>query len=572
MIASIAPSRAISIRTSSNGPSPLFLDEVTDPHADALAGLAALRDVDLQVRVIHAVQQPVQQVLVEAGIEQHRGLHRLEVARIGHPVRRDQVTAPHLDPVDTDAVRHRIQQPFPREGRFVASGRPVGARRRLVGQPDMGAGAVGRDQVRARQHRRREVDDGDAVAPHVGALVGKDLVVEPEDEAARIDGGADAVHLVARVVEREQVLAPVLDPLDRPAEPGRGDADQHVLRVELAPHTEPAADMALEELQIVAPEAQHGGDGVAVVVRHLGGAVELDPPALAVVEPERAARLDRHPAVPADGELDFENVVRIRERGIQVAVIFLDRRGLAIEAGEEAGRGFGAVDIGRLLVDLDEHGVGGVLGDIALLREHQRDRLADIADDALREDRLAVGLEPLHPREPEIDRRDVGHVRPGPHRRDALHRPRAFRADRGDPAMRGGRAYHPHVKLARRVAVVREPAPAGQQRPVLQAGDALADQGHGAPAVRAGLCERGLMRTDDSNARSAAPIGAGTRHKELQPPSAQAASRRLRRSRTSSSTITSAYLWCMSNRLTLCDSSLRSNTHSSTIVTWKPAE
>ena len=342
------------------------------------------------------------------------------------------------------------------------------------------------------------------MAPHIGALVGENLVVEPEDEAARIDGGADAVHLVARVVEREQVLAPVLDPLHGPAEPGRGDADQHVFRVELAPHAEAAADMALEELQIVAPEAEHRGDGVAVVMRHLGGAVELDPPALAVVEPERAAGLDRHPAVPADGELDFENVVRIRERGIQVAVIFLDQRGLAVEAGEEAGRSFGAIDIGRLLVDLDAHGIRRVLGEVALLGEDQRDRLADIADDALRQDRLAVGLEPLHPREPEIDRRDVGHVRAGPHRRDALHRPRVFRADRGDPAMRGGRAHHPHVKLARRVAVVREPAPAGQQRPVLKAGHALADQGHGAPTVWAGRCERGLMRADDSNARSAA--------------------------------------------------------------------
>ena len=37
---------------------------------------------------------------------------------------------------------------------------------------------------------------------------------------------------------------------------------------------------------------------------------------------------------------------------------------------------------------------------------------------------------------------------------------------------------------------------------------------------------------------------------------------------TSSTCITSEYLWCRSNRLTLCDSMLRSKQHSSTSTTW----
>src|SRR6185436_7469812 len=41
---------------------------------------------------------------------------------------------------------------------------------------------------------------------------------------------------------------------------------------------------------------------------------------------------------------------------------------------------------------------------------------------------------------------------------------------------------------------------------------------------------------------------------------------------TSSTRITSVYLWCRSNRLTLCESMLRSKQHSSTTTTWKPLE
>ena len=326
----------------------------------------------------------------------------------------------------------------------------------------MGAGTIGGDDIGARQHRRREVDDGDAVAPHIGALVGIDLVVEPEDEAARIDGGADAVDLVARVVEGEQVLAPVLDPLDRPSEPGRGDADQHVLGVELAPHAEAAADMALEELQLVAPEPEHCGDRIAVVMRHLGRAVELDPRALVVVERERAAGLDRHPAMPADGEFALQDVVGIGEGGVEIAIVFFDQRRLAAEPGEEGGRRLGAGEIGGLLLDLHLDGLRRVLGDIALLGEDQRHRLADIAHDPLRQHRLAVGFEPLHPGEPEIDRRDVGHVRAGPDGDDARHRQRLVDPDRGDAAERRGRAHHPHVKLAGKVVVVREAPASGQ--------------------------------------------------------------------------------------------------------------
>ena len=69
-----------------------------------------------------------------------------------------------------------------------------------------------------------------------------------EDVAVLVDRGAQLVALLARMVGGDEMLVPVLDPFDRPAEPQRGEADQHVLGIELAAHAEAAADMALEQM------------------------------------------------------------------------------------------------------------------------------------------------------------------------------------------------------------------------------------------------------------------------------------------------------------------------------------
>ena len=69
-----------------------------------------------------------------------------------------------------------------------------------------------------------------------------------EDAALGVDRGADLVPLLARVIGGDQMLAPVLDPFHRPAEPQRGEADQHVLGIKLAANAEAAADMPFEQM------------------------------------------------------------------------------------------------------------------------------------------------------------------------------------------------------------------------------------------------------------------------------------------------------------------------------------
>ena len=107
---------------------------------------------------------------------------------------------------------------------------------------------IGRHAIGPGQHGGGEIGHGGGVGAHVAALVVEEFVVDGENAAFRIDRGADLVPLLARMIGGDQMLAPVLDPFHRPAEPQRGEADQHVLGIELAADAEAAADMAFEQM------------------------------------------------------------------------------------------------------------------------------------------------------------------------------------------------------------------------------------------------------------------------------------------------------------------------------------
>src|SRR5262249_17899867 len=102
--------------------------------------------------------------------------------------------------------------------------------------------------IGAWKHGGGEVRDGGRMRAHVAALVVEELVVDREDAAVAIDRSADLVTLLARVVGGDEMLAPVLDPFHRPAEPERGEADQDVLGIELAADAKTAADVPLVEM------------------------------------------------------------------------------------------------------------------------------------------------------------------------------------------------------------------------------------------------------------------------------------------------------------------------------------
>ena len=174
-----------------------------------------------------------------------------------------------------------------------------------------------------------------------------------------------------------------------------------------------------------------------------------------------------------------------------VAIAFAHDSGFGRMAGVElAGRRIGGEEFGQWL-DLDRHQIGGVLGDVGVAREHDSDRLADIAHAIRGKDRLAVRIKPFDAGEPEIDRRNFGDIGCGPYRGDARRRARRGGVDGDDAAMRVRGTNDAHVQLMRERNVGGEAALAGDQRKVLEARDRAADEAHRALAgLRRGVIAR----------------------------------------------------------------------------------
>src|SRR5512139_1011402 len=102
------------------------------------------------------------------------------------------------------------------------------------------------------------------------------------------------VVLFARMIGRDQMLTPVLDPFDRALELESGGADQNVLGIDFAPNAEPAADMTFVELNGLSFPPQHLGDCVAIPVRHLGGTMQLQNITCFIVTCDSTARFERN--------------------------------------------------------------------------------------------------------------------------------------------------------------------------------------------------------------------------------------------------------------------------------------
>src|SRR5262249_36872257 len=98
-----------------------------------------------------------------------------------------------------------------------------------------------------RHHLRDIARGGGADGPHVGAKVGGRAPAQAQYGALTRAGDFEVALGVARVVGRHQILTPVLDPFDRPAEKAGRERDQEILRVELPARAEAAADVVLDQ-------------------------------------------------------------------------------------------------------------------------------------------------------------------------------------------------------------------------------------------------------------------------------------------------------------------------------------
>ena len=285
------------------------------------------------------------------------------------------------------------------------------------------------------------------------------------------------MHLLTGMVGGDQMFAAVLDPFHRPAETLGGDADQHVLGIKLAAHAEPAADMRFVYMNRARRQRQHPRQEFLIAVRDFRRAVQFQHAVRGIITPDRAAGFERHAGMPADSQIQFDNVRGLAERLLDVAIALADHRGFARMAGRKFDRRRLRVDDRRQVFDLDRDQIGGVLGDVWIYGEHCGDRVADIAHAALRQHRLAVGIERRDRAFAKIDRRHLGYVFGSPHREHARQPAGRRGIDVRDGAVGMSGAHDPHGELVREIDIAGELAMAGDERRILQPRDRLPDPG-----------------------------------------------------------------------------------------------
>ena len=106
-------------------------------------------------------------------------------------------------------ISGHVQQVLAGRGALEPPRGPVGAARGLVGQDDPDPAPVGGHPVGPGQHGHGQLGHRDPVSAAVGAVVVRDVVGQGQDRAVCVEGGGDAVVLLAGVVDRDQVLGSV---------------------------------------------------------------------------------------------------------------------------------------------------------------------------------------------------------------------------------------------------------------------------------------------------------------------------------------------------------------------------
>ena len=208
---------------------------------------------------------------------------------------------------------------------------------------------------------------------------------EAEDFSLRIDGDGDLPMLVAFLRRREEMFAPVLLPRDRAAELHRGGRNDRFFRVERRLGAEAAADMGRDDADRFEVAFEQIGERGAAKVRRLRRRPHRQHVGRGVVVREHGAAFERHGAAAVEGKLLLEHVRRARECRLDVAVAHGNDGGdvgreVAVRRRRAGAGGVAAVADRRQQLELDVHRGGGILGEIAVVRDRHGDGLPHIAD------------------------------------------------------------------------------------------------------------------------------------------------------------------------------------------------
>ena len=308
---------------------------------------------------------------VETGRVVARVVEATARGAIRHRARGNEVAPRQLDRVDPEPPggdRHRALEA---EVELRAAEAAVEARRDRVRQDHAVPGRDVPDAVGAGQRPVHPVERRRLGSADVRADVLEGVVAQRDELALGREARLQTGDTPGGDGTRSEVLHPVLGPADGDPERTRRETDEDDVRQDRRLDAErPARVGRRQEPEPVGPEAEGRrsnpvqGEGPLEV----GPRGEASPGLVPVADD--AVALDRQAGEARHAEALAHHQVGARERLVHIAVVeaaVVDRlRGRGLDDGLE-----------RLVLHGDE--LGGILGEVAILRDHQRERLADVA-------------------------------------------------------------------------------------------------------------------------------------------------------------------------------------------------
>ena len=180
----------------------------------------------------------------------------LERRHVGHLLGRNEIAPPHLGAVEIELLGDAVEQPLHAEGGFRIASAAHRHGGHLVGLDHEHLELVGRQQVGAGQAGRRVVGQVDALR-RIGALVVDHPAAHAEQAPVAVERDLEIPILVALLHGGEKMLAPVLDPFDRPPQEEARGRQRHLLGIHDELGAEAAADIGRDHADLVLVEAEH---------------------------------------------------------------------------------------------------------------------------------------------------------------------------------------------------------------------------------------------------------------------------------------------------------------------------
>ena len=396
------------------------------------------------------------------------------------------VAPAQFDTVDAHFGRGSFDQPLHIVVGLGPPGAAIGADRRCVRE-----GALGRDFDQRRLVDAERISDGIPGRRSGGAVSGAEIAEDREKHreeiAVAIERQFGGRLGVAAMGVGHEAARTIVGPFDRAAEFAGRVQEAIILGISRLLHAEGAADTVGQHTQLIAPDPQDSGDVVAEPEHPLAGDVKGPMAALGIVFCDRRARLHCIDDNAVVAQLEPRHVGGAGKGGghrLAVAKVKVepDITGDVVIEKRSTGRGRCASSRDRRQrVDVDEDRFGGVLGLGDGFGDDGGNRLADMADLALRQriadgaqHRRAVAVVHDLPRRQRADaaRLEFGRGVDGEHARHAL---RLRGVDAADDAVRITAAHDHAIGLARKIDVIGKAAGAGDEHRIFAPRHRLAD-------------------------------------------------------------------------------------------------